>query len=82
MSDTRGIHAKYRVQRTDMRDQHPDNRHYRCEYFVLDLTHDPHARFAALRYADACQDDRPVLAADLRAQVLSAAAWHPEDGAR
>lgn len=41
-------------------------KHHGCRYFVLDLTHDPYAAPAVLRYAEACQLTHPVLAQDLR----------------
>jgi hypothetical protein len=49
MSDkTTGLYAKYHVERTDPKKQ---EKHAECRYFVLDLTHDLHARGAALAYA-------------------------------
>ncbi len=44
----------------------PGGRHDGCEYFVLDIDHDPHARKALLAYADSCGGEYPELAADLR----------------
>lgn len=70
MTDDRGLHAKYDITRTDGTDA-PGGHHHRCRLFVLDLDHDPHARTAALAYADAAQDDRPALAAELAALALS-----------
>ncbi len=46
-----GIYQKYEVRRTDGADQ-PGGPHEGCEYLVLDLTHDPSARFAARIYAE------------------------------
>jgi hypothetical protein len=61
--------GKFRVERTDGRDARGE-RHYGCEYFVLDLTHDEHARRAALAYADSCEADGYAhLASDLRLLV-------------
>lgn len=60
-----GIYEKYRVRRTDGRDR-KGQRHYGCDYFVLDLTHDPHAHRAARAYADSCEAENPALAAQLR----------------
>lgn len=49
MSDTeRGLYRKYSVVRIDGKAKH-DN----CEYFVLDMTHDPLAVPALCAYADA-----------------------------
>lgn len=38
-------------------------------YFVLDYANDPYARAALAAYADACEQDRPGLAGDLRARL-------------
>ena len=62
MSDDRGLYKKFHVERTDASPRHPD-----CDYFVLDLTHDPHAATALRAYADVAEQDRPDLARDLRA---------------
>jgi hypothetical protein len=40
-----------------------------AEYFVLRLDKDPHARVAALSYADSVEGDNPVFAADIRNHV-------------
>ncbi len=71
MADSRkqGLYRKYRVQRNDGRDK-PGDKHSDCQYFVLDLTHDPFARLAADHYADkAEQDGWLLLADDLRRRV-------------
>lgn len=68
---TRGLYNKFRVERTDGSDA-PGGRHDSCEYFVLDLTHDPHALPALRAYADSCAKDYPMLAADLRAKLSPA----------
>jgi hypothetical protein len=57
---------RYRVERADGRDG-PGHKHQGCEYFVLDLTHDPVGRAAALTYAAAT--DETELAAALVGQV-------------
>lgn len=62
-----GLFRKFNVARTDGTDA-PGGKHHGCEYFVLDLTHDPHAVAAVLAYADACAPTHPFLAADLRAR--------------
>jgi len=59
------IFNKFRVNRTDGTD-YPGAKHYGCDYFVLDLTHDPAARPAVLAYADAVEPTHPKLAADIR----------------
>ena len=60
MSDPRGLFPKYTVSRTERSDKHIN-----CDYFVLDLTHDPIAREAAMHYAALCRETRPQLSADL-----------------
>ncbi len=60
----RGLYNKFRVTRTDERDA-PGDRHWQCEYFVLDLTHDPHALPAIQAYANSCGADYPQLAVDI-----------------
>jgi len=60
----RGLFAKFHVERL-----RPSSRgivHNDCRYFVLDITHDPHALAAALAYADSCEAEYPQLARDLR----------------
>ncbi len=61
---TPGLYQKFNVERTDeaSRARHPD-----CAYFVLDLTHDPHARPALVAYIHSCRYAFPELAADLSA---------------
>lgn len=62
--DHRGLFDKYEVRRTDGRDVLGD-KHHGCTYFVLDLTHDPAARAAAILYADMVRGSRQQLTADL-----------------
>ena len=59
-----GIYGKFSVARTDRRDALGE-KHYGCEYFVLDLTHDPFAKPAIEAYAEACREEYPVLSKDL-----------------
>ena len=61
---TRGIYEKFRVERTDGKSA-PGQKHESCDYFVLDLTHDPHAYVAIVAYADSCRAEYPLLADDL-----------------
>ena len=62
---TRGYYDKFEVRRVDGGDE-PGERHHGCRYFVLDLTHDLHARTAARAYAGSCgADGYENLAADL-----------------
>lgn len=66
MSDeTRGLYQKYRVERIDGSSA-PGGKHDGCEYFVLDLTHDPHALPAIEAYAESCKKDYPNLHWDLK----------------
>lgn len=71
MSHDAGIYWKYHVDRTDGSSK-PGGKHEHCEYFVLDWQHDPFAIPAARAYADACEKERPALAADLRAKAAAA----------
>ena len=62
---TRGLYGKFRIERTDGKDA-PGGKHDGCEYFVLDLTHDPHAIKALAAYEQSCRSEYPLLANDLR----------------
>jgi hypothetical protein len=66
MSADGHIYGKYRVERVDG-NEGPGMKHDDCKLFVLDLSHDPFARPAALAYADACRATHPTLANDLEA---------------
>jgi hypothetical protein len=71
MSNTteRGLYEKFkRIERTDGKSA-PGEKHDGCEYFVLDLTHDPFALPALEAYRDACRASHPRLAADLTSQL-------------
>ena len=59
-----GLYQKFRVHRTDGSSE-PGGKHENCEYFVLDLDHDPFAYAALQRYAQACRKEYPQLADDL-----------------
>lgn len=63
---SRGLYNKFEVRRVDGSSE-PGGKHHGCDYFVLDLTHDPHAAAAIAAYADSCEAEYPLLAADLRA---------------
>lgn len=56
-----GLYRKYHVERID----DPDGKHDECDYFVLDLNHDPFARKALEEYAYSCEKVYPQLARDL-----------------
>lgn len=62
---TVGLYNKFSVKRTDGTSA-PGEKHDGCEYFVLDIDHDPHARPALVAYADSCAAQFPALASDLR----------------
>ena len=70
MNHTVGIYPKFKVERLTSSSRGINHDH--CQYFVLDITHDPHALAAASAYADSCEAERPNLAADLRATVTRA----------
>jgi len=62
-----GLMRKFKVERLT-----PSSRginHDACQYFVLDIDHDRHARAAALAYAQSCELEYPNLARDLRVVV-------------
>lgn len=61
---SRGMYNKFSVLRTDGTDA-PGKKHDGCQYFVLDVTHDPHAVPALRAYADSCRSAYPLLARDL-----------------
>lgn len=67
----RGVYHKFNVSRTDGRSS-PGEKHHGCQYFVLDLEHDPHAVAALVAYAESCAREFPTLAADLRIIAESA----------
>lgn len=66
-----GLYAKYcKIERTDGRSA-PGEDHEDCDYFVLDITHDPFALPALHAYANACESEYPELANDLRVMADS-----------
>ena len=65
---SRGIYNKFYVERTDGQSALGE-KHDGCDYFVLDVTHDPFAQAALAAYADACAADYPKLASGLRAKI-------------
>lgn len=64
MSKDGPLYGKFEVSRTDGQSAE-GKRHHGCDYFVLDLTHDPHAHPALVAYAVACRETHPMLSADL-----------------
>ena len=61
---TIGLYDKFLVKRTDGQSE-PRCKHEKCQYFVLDITHDPFAIAALHAYAKACEKEYPVLSAEL-----------------
>ena len=62
---TKGLYNKFIVIRTDGKSVFGE-KHHGCQYFVLDINHDPHAEAAIIAYANSCEQEYPLLAADLR----------------
>jgi NTP pyrophosphatase (non-canonical NTP hydrolase) len=62
--EDRGLYDKYKVERKDGSSE-PGGKHEGCQYFVLDLNHDPYSVPALLAYATACRARFPELATDL-----------------
>jgi hypothetical protein len=58
---TRGLLPKFIVVRRDGSSS-KDGKHEKCDYFVLDLDHDPFARPALKAYADSCRAEYPLIA--------------------
>jgi hypothetical protein len=50
---------------TDNGSSVPGGKHDGCEYFVLDVTHDPRALVALAAYAESCERESPALYDDL-----------------
>lgn len=67
---TQGLYKKFVVDRYDGSGE-PGGKHAGCEYFVLDLTHDPFAWPALAAYAEACEAEYPLLAADLQKKLAA-----------
>ena len=69
MSRDGAVYRKFIVERTDGSSA-PGMKHHECDYFVLDLRHDPFSLPAIAAYAKACEDTHPALADDLRERYL------------
>ncbi|MFZ6767809.1 hypothetical protein ACO0LM_12065 [Undibacterium sp. Di26W] len=63
-AEQQGLFGKFTVLRNDGKDARGE-KHHDCEYFVLDVSHDPHAKPALAEYAKACRQTHPSLSADL-----------------
>ena len=59
---------KFSVRRTDG-SSNPGCRHENCSFFVLDWEHDQFAPTAAYAYAEACAEEYPKLAEELRTKA-------------
>ncbi len=68
---TQGIYRKFIVERTDGKSA-PGEKHHGCDYFVLDMDHDEHARAAIEGYVKSLEDaeEYPLLSRDLRYKYL------------
>lgn len=64
-AEQQGLFQKFIVARTDG-NYAPGQTHCGCEYFVLDVQHDHHAKAALAAYATACAATHPQLSADMR----------------
>lgn len=69
MSKDGPIYGKFNVTRTDGKHK-PGEKHDGCNYFVLDITHDPFALPALWAYAIACVKTHPELSGDLRSLAI------------
>lgn len=67
----RGLYRKYELYRVKEDDAGNVREHYQVTdpFFVLKYATDPHAAVAVRAYADSCEAEYPVLAAELRAAV-------------
>jgi hypothetical protein len=75
-----GVYRKYRVQRLgDKPDRWGRKKHAECEYYVLDLHHDPFAAPALEAYAAACEKTHVELSADLRIKASDVRRRFPPD---
>lgn len=72
-----GLYRKFSVERKDGRSAEGE-KHHGCEYFVLDLNHDPFAYAAITTYARKCSDKYPELAADLLRKAREMSVWMVE----
>lgn len=61
----RGLYGKFYVNRVDGQSG-PNEKHEHCNYFVLDMNHDPNAIAAILAYAESCAETHPALSEDLK----------------
>jgi hypothetical protein len=65
----RGLYSKYGIRRLDGSTE-PGKKHAKCDFFVLDITHDPHAAPAIFSYArSAGADGYTQLEKDLYSKI-------------
>lgn len=76
-AEQQGLFRKFDVRRTDGSDK-PGGKHYGCEYFVLDVAHDKHAKAALAAYAAAVEETNPHLAQDMRDRYELSTPAQPE----
>ncbi len=76
-AEQQGLFRKFVVRRTDGSDS-PGGKHDGCEYFVLDVDHDKHAKTALAAYAASVEETHPQLAADMRGRYQLAAPQQAE----
>lgn len=67
-SSQQGLYEKFHIERTDGASA-LGGKHHGCQYFILDLTHDQHAKAALLAYAQSCALTHPELSHDLYTQL-------------
>lgn len=70
-----GFYQKYNVSRTDGRSA-PGEKHADCQYFVLDLTHDPFAVAALEAYLEALPNKPTAFSMDLDQVIRDLKASH------
>lgn len=77
---SRGLYVdgKFIVQRKDGKDA-PSGKHDGCQYFVLDVTHDPHAVPALRAYAVSARKDGYGLLADDLERMIGTTTVLPTD---
>jgi len=66
---SKGLYDKFTVARTDGQSEQ-GKKHDGCNYFVLDLNHDPFAYEAVRVYAQQCRREYPLLANDLISKLM------------
>jgi len=67
-NEEQGLYRKFHIYRADGSSA-LGQKHDGCEYFVLDLTHDPYALETLAYYAKACKETHPFLYSDLMTKV-------------